>query len=1757
MTNQTDDNTRPPDPTGPSLDELRQRRLELAEERDRRQGALEQLRTSEGDAYKRVQAARQAYEQARTDPLNQDLKARDEIEKRRAERTEKLIGQIGEMVKLRRDLGAEDPRVEAARQAFEQARAAHEKQERETNEKAEQQRTQLREVQAQREQELDSARERDGAAYDRVSEAMQALEQARADLLRHDRTIHDMADQERARRVAELARRKRELETLRRRYGAEEAQVQEATQRYEKAVGDLGTVKEQERTAKGDIRVGLKESLPGDPAEEVARLQADYPIVLFPVRLETRFVRGTGEGEATGELRVRIYPDSLAADSHEPLLTEAEVAAGLDYWRKAWADASQRDAWTVLLTEVGPTRAAWIVQQTEPINIAQFPRKAGEAAAVPAFRELETRPPNWTRPPQARVLPDRWLVLAYRYTPTQHPPVIRVVSRPVQEPLALSVTLSTDTDEAKLEDAEALSEDGLRLDPEILWTFDFDRAEQAGMAVRIPLTEEDFDRNRGFQLILALGVKSSLLPDQAAQQLEGLFDNHHYTRGLAFVPQGTPTNNTRSGPSGYPPPDPDGAVSFAVERGNPLARRGSDGERFMTALGLPSRVADHIAGADRDEQRTAGAMAEALWPATIGYFLEQLMAPVFDEEAIQEARRHFTRYVRGRGPFPAFRVGDVPYALLPVSSIYDWQPDPGAGSADLHLPPLLLRLRNIWSRFTDNPPRINRTGDPDADLLSALGMEASTREVRIRSVLGYDAQWNLLEFSGIDPANWVETQRNIARQLLDAIGHPEWDPRVLYMSYAGAANPFRFGLVTGAELTADQPLEPLSETQPLAFGYINWIRTATVEELRNPVFPPGVTLPRALLYLMLRHAALTVYARAAKQIFVARNLMPREELREAELVGIVPQTRDRPTVWQRFDQRVAGLTGRATLGEFLSTPRATPAIPQDLDLSTYRAALRALMGLPTAELERLFSETLDVCSHRVDAWITSLVTKRLEELRGARSLGSHLGAYGWVENLRADPPGERREVRLPNGETLRARTDSDGYIYAPSMAHGATAAVLRNAYRTRAGGGQEPYAVNLSSARVRTALWLMDSVREGQPLGAVLGYRFERGLHERSQRDRRVQLDKFIDPFRQLYPLLDDQATDNVPAAVPGTAREAIAARNVVNGLRLREAWRKNEIPWDDERLQPGNDERNAIEAELNVLDDAVDALTDLLMAESVHQVIRGSTEGAGATLDTMAKGVRPPEPEIARVPRGGTSLFHRVGLIFGGDPLPNGAWADPPRTPRGRTEPYLNAWTGRLLGDPSSVRCRVTVRGREAPIDVTLENLQLEPLDVLALARTIETQPLDSELDRRVVHAAVANLPAGTEIPGAAGEGAPFRIEYELPGLSAPERTFPEILEIARALNEMLGGARPLQPLDLLPPEQAREVQTADLLVAELTDRAAKAVDELKATVDTLDAALSAIDNPQPGVRPDLDPLRDALRAASLFGIAAAFPLTRPDSSTASQIELVTQGRSVLSELQRRHTEAEAETDPIRKIQAVFGREFMILPRFKPARPDLLERALTVGPDLGNDPEGAVSAWFAQAARVRTPLGRWRRLALYAGTMGTKLTSFGVMQLPHEDGARWVALPFGEQNPRPPAGRVSLVLHRSLDPATDQPIALAADQEWVGLLLDEWVELIPNAREEAGVVFQYDSPGAQAPQAVLLAVRPIRTERWDLETLIRILHQTLELAKIRAVDSEYLGLYGQLLPMTFLAANPVNETVATNFVGSLVAEAFVVKQET
>src|SRR5207237_1036074 len=62
-------------------------------------------------------------------------------------------------------------------------------------------------------------------------------------------------------------------------------------------------------------------------ARLLGSVATDIALVLFPVRIETRFVTD-GNGP---QLLVRIYPDEIHIDTHETALTKEEVDAGMAY----------------------------------------------------------------------------------------------------------------------------------------------------------------------------------------------------------------------------------------------------------------------------------------------------------------------------------------------------------------------------------------------------------------------------------------------------------------------------------------------------------------------------------------------------------------------------------------------------------------------------------------------------------------------------------------------------------------------------------------------------------------------------------------------------------------------------------------------------------------------------------------------------------------------------------------------------------------------------------------------------------------------------------------------------------------------------------------------------------------------------------------------------------------------------------------------------------------------------------------------------------------------------------------------------------------------------------------------------------------------------------------------------------------------------------------------------------------------------------
>ena len=101
---------------------------------------------------------------------------------------------------------------------------------------------------------------------------------------------------------------------------ATEAKRRAAGRRVDRLHDRLGDLDDTESRIVGtiaDLRDRLR--LPG-PEASVEQLDGRVPVTMLPVRVETRF------GENNTTLRVRVFPEQVHIDTHEPELTDTEVA---------------------------------------------------------------------------------------------------------------------------------------------------------------------------------------------------------------------------------------------------------------------------------------------------------------------------------------------------------------------------------------------------------------------------------------------------------------------------------------------------------------------------------------------------------------------------------------------------------------------------------------------------------------------------------------------------------------------------------------------------------------------------------------------------------------------------------------------------------------------------------------------------------------------------------------------------------------------------------------------------------------------------------------------------------------------------------------------------------------------------------------------------------------------------------------------------------------------------------------------------------------------------------------------------------------------------------------------------------------------------------------------------------------------------------------------------------------------------------------
>jgi hypothetical protein len=747
----------------------------------------------------------------------------------------------------------------------------------------------------------------------------------------------------------------------------------------------------------------------------------------------------------------------------------------------------------------------------------------------------------------------------------------------------------------------------------------------------------------------------------------------------------------------------------------------------------------------------------------------------------------------------------------------------------------------------------------------------------------------------------------------------------------------------------------------------------------------------------------------------------------------------------------------------------------------------------------------------------------------------------------------------PEGFERVAERPEHTYILAPSLHHAASAAVLRSGFDSH--GDKAAFGINLESGRARLARWLVDGVRNQQPLSVLLGYWFERSLHD-------VQKDELIDDVREQFPTPIVEDPDNGEATLD--ARVAIGARHVVDGLALYRALTGTAAhpltPTQAALLPRLNTEVPAL---VRGLADVVDAVGDLLVSESVHQLVAGNPLRAGLAADTLGRGESLPSRfDMITSPRSGVGLTCSVAVVV---PTAN---ADGERgwntdRPRARLAPAAELWASVLLGTAASwrVACTVTRDGSITEVQCGLDDLAVCALDVVFDIPASGRQ--SGALASRIISVVGARAGSGAAVALASGDA------------SRPWRTLESL--VAR-IRRIFAAARPLQASDVDPlhptpnpmidgaefaarltalggsqgsaqqaltaassrlaresqqnqPKAAREVALA--AAAELAVRANHFLGTLAQAMQALRAAFAGLTSAASEARVEAArAVAAALVVVADHGVENSYPVVAIESATDVQA-LAEQARLVIEALDRvapaqlvaaGGTPVNDWTNTIISIlSGVVGDHFPIAAAFAPMPGGELAGGLAAPREVPGAEPPEVMTWLRRMGRVRSPLSDFHdvMLAIEFRTRPAALP-LKVLQAPHGHDEPWAV------HWRPVAVQRTAVLHIAGNASPEGPFC--------GWLIDAWTERVPGLSafadvnspqtELAGLTFHYNQPDARPPHAILFAVPPDPDQPWGEATLLQVLSETLDLAKIRSVEHRDLPRNTPLVPATYVLAS-------------------------
>lgn len=843
------------------------------------------------------------------------------------------------------------------------------------------------------------------------------------------------------------------------------------------------------------------------------------------------------------------------------------------------------------------------------------------------------------------------------------------------------------------------------------------------------------------------------------------------------------------------------------------------------------------------------------------------------------------------------------------------------------------------------------------------------------------------------------------------------------------------------------------------------------------------------------------------------------------------------------------------------------------------AVMKKLPSIEEWQAEYLVSEFMDAFTYRLDIWYTALLSFLMEKRKRDKVWA---GSYGWVFNLHFKDDN-KRDIR-------------DEYILAPSIQHALTGAVLRSAYvQTKANANDTHMCINLSSMRARQGLRMIDGIKQGMSTGMILGADLERYLHEAYKQFKYsdgddIQMDRCIYPLRKLFPLTidikaeDTRAEDYTLQVINGEALLNTFLAKWNNQGRLSEWLEQN---WGDKSLTWLNDPEIGMRTRLNAeqlkvlfklierMADSYDALNDLLLAEGVHRLVAGDKASFGAIASFMSKGTANlPDPAVLQTPMDYAVIAHKVGLA-----LPRHGKASA-QSILATAEPSVNAWLATQMGPFENVVFFVDYTdGERRTFHMSnLREVGMQPLEYLHLSAYPKLLERMLELGWRKLdwngrkHGTVRIL-----------TGDPAELEE---GEILPEDNSVRLYEfslLADDLAMLLARARSMRAGDIIPSVVGDSAEEEQMNTTELKGRYQTVFDALAKIHVQLEGFLNAPGHSIANPLTDVDiisifELTGACARAGMYNEAPAFDpefmltgidmiheRTRYDQAVEKQMKFLEQLQSFDEALQKRLAAAAAVVPPddpeaetrrpaayVEAIQTLTCKNLKVVThfsvkRFREERPLRNQTFRSMGKDykkVDNLTGNAFFDWMDEVAEVRPGMKLYHDIRMMRQLLGdaSPQMNAGIFQVLSQGkiAFEWLGWTVSKEEILDDADSLVMFERQDFNEMLDN----------AGLIFDSWLEYIPFKKQTAGLTFHCDTPDAEAPQALLYAVHPELGDgkQWSPDLLKETLLSTETLFKLRMVDPEtiYSDMY-ESRKGSLLSTDPILGKLNTNYLATYI----------